>query len=335
MRRPTTVRGGLAAAVLALGLAGLTACSGGGTPPQPTGTTAPTGVTTPAPSAAPTPAATVASAADHAALAAVTVSGAAGAKPTVTLPATPFAVGAAVARTVTEGNGAAVARGNLVTLQIVEVSGLTGGELGSTWSGGAPLVTVADPGSLFGELYDQLVTAHVGARLMVAAPQSSSGLTMTVVDVVDVLAAQPVPARASGTAVTPPAGLPTVTLDANGAPSLTAATAAAPTTLVAQPLIKGTGPAVTKGQTVVVNYTGWLWNGTKFDSSWDRGTTFPVQNIGAAQVITGWNQGLVGQTVGSQVLLVVPPSLGYGTTAQGSIPANSTLVFVVDILAAA
>ena len=59
-----------------------------------------------------------------------------------------------------------------------------------------------------------------------------------------------------------------------------------------------------------------------------------MQNIGAAQVIDGWNQGLVGQTVGSQILLVVPPSLGYGTTAQGSIPANSTLVFVIDILAA-
>ena len=67
----------------------------------------------------------------------------------------------------------------------------------------------------------------------------------------------------------------------------------------------------------------------------DRGATFPVQNIGQAQVIDGWNQGLVGQTVGSQVLLVVPPSLGYGANAQGSIPANSTLVFVVDILAAA
>ena len=150
-----------------------------------------------------------------------------------------------------------------------------------------------------------------------------------------IVAVQQVPARATGTPVTPPAGLPTVTLDANGAPSLTAATGTAPTTLVTQPLIKGTGPAVTKGQTVVVNYTGWLWNGTKFDSSWDRGTTFPVQNIGQAQVIDGWNQGLVGQTVGSQILLIVPPSLGYGTTAQGSIPANSTLVFVVDILAAA
>jgi peptidylprolyl isomerase len=333
VRRPT-VRGGLAAAALTLAL-GLTACSGGATPPTPTGTggtsAAPTGS---APSTTPTAVAT-ATAADKAALASITVAGAAGAKPALTLPATPFAVGAAVARTVTAGTGDAVAQGDLVTLQILEVSGLNGGELGSTWSSGAPLVTVADPGSLFGQLYQELLTAHVGSRLMVAAPQSDSGLTMTVIDVVDVVAVRQVPARATGAAVTPPAGLPTVTLDATGKPSLTAATGTAPTSLVTQPLIKGTGPAVTSGQTVVVNYTGWLWDGTKFDSSWDRGTTFPVQNIGQAQVIDGWNQGLVGQTVGSQILLVVPPSLGYGANAQGSIPANSTLVFVVDILAAA
>ena len=72
-----------------------------------------------------------------------------------------------------------------------------------------------------------------------------------------------------------------------------------------------------------------------YDPSWDAGATFPVQNIGQAQVIDGWNQGLVGLNVGSQVLLVVPPDLGYKDQAQGSIPANSTLVFVVDVLAAA
>ncbi|MCL2464331.1 MAG: FKBP-type peptidyl-prolyl cis-trans isomerase, partial [Micrococcales bacterium] len=104
---------------------------------------------------------------------------------------------------------------------------------------------------------------------------------------------------------------------------------------VVQPRIQGTGPAVKSGQTIVVNYTGWLWDGTQFDSSWDRQATMAVQDIGQAQLIDGWNQGLVGQDVGSQVLLVIPPSLGYGSTAQGSIPANSTLVFVVDILAAA
>jgi peptidylprolyl isomerase len=326
----------VAAAVLLLGLGGLTACTGGSTAPTPTSTAAATTARTGS-GATPTPGSTtpaVATAADKAAFAAIRVTGGPSAKPTLALPSTPFTLTGALATTLTPGTGDAVARGNLVTLQILEVSGFTGGELSSTWADGAPLVTVADPGSLFAQLYQQLLTARVGARLMVAAPQSASGLSMTVIDVVDVVATTPVPARATGTAVAPVTGLPTVTLDAGGRPSLAATGGTAPTSLVVQPLIQGTGPAVAKGQTVVVNYTGWLWDGTKFDSSWDRGVAYPVQKIGQAQVIDGWNQGLVGQKVGSQVLLVVPPALGYGSSAQGSIPAGSTLVFVVDILAA-
>ena len=84
-------------------------------------------------------------------------------------------------------------------------------------------------------------------------------------------------------------------------------------------------------QTVVANYTGWLLDGTQFDSSWDRGE---ASSFSLDSVIAGWKQGLAGHTVGSQVLLVVPPSLGYKDQKQDKIPANSTLVFVVDILAA-
>ena len=117
----------------------------------------------------------------------------------------------------------------------------------------------------------------------------------------------------------------------SGEPSLTPVSGAAPTTLVVQPLIKGTGAAVQTGQTVTVQYTGWLWDGTQFDSSWSTGSpaTFTLDT---SSVISGWVDGLTGQTVGSQVLLVIPPDKGYGANAQGSIPANSTLVFVVDIL---
>ncbi len=108
-------------------------------------------------------------------------------------------------------------------------------------------------------------------------------------------------------------------------------TAPPPTELVVQPLITGTGPAVESGQNVTFQYSGWLWDGTPFDSSWENGSPFTT-TIGAGQVIQGWDQGLVGQPVGSQVLLVIPPALGYGDTEQGAIPAGSTLVFVVDIL---
>ena len=89
---------------------------------------------------------------------------------------------------------------------------------------------------------------------------------------------------------------------------------------------------------MVVKYTGWLTNGKQFDSSWDRDSTIDADlfsdSSGQHQVIEGWQKGLVGQTVGSQVLLVIPPDQAYGDKEQGSIPANSTLVFVIDILAA-
>jgi peptidylprolyl isomerase len=328
VRRPTTVRGGIAAAtILVLGLGALTACTGNSTPPTPTSTA------TSAPTATATAPAT-ASAADVAALAAVKVTGNPGTQPKVALPSKPFTVGGAVARTLDQGTGNAVQKGDLVTLQIVEVSGFDGSELGNTWTEATPLITLASDSSLNQQVYDELLTARVGARIIVAATQSSSGLPLTVVDVVDVLATQPIPSRAAGTAVPPVATLPAVSLDANGKPSLAASKGTAPTSLVVQPLIQGTGPAVANGQTLVVHYTGWLWDGTKFDSTWDGGVPYVVSHIGQNQVIKGWDQGLVGQKVGSQVLLVVPPDLGYGADGQGAIPANATLVFVVDILAA-
>ena len=94
---------------------------------------------------------------------------------------------------------------------------------------------------------------------------------------------------------------------------------------------------VTAGQTVTVHYTGVIWaTGKQFDSSWDRGAPLDTV-IGQGSVIAGWDEGLVGQTVGSQVLLVVPPDKGYGTAGQrrAGIKGTDTLVFVVDILDAA
>src|ERR671912_999919 len=72
--------------------------------------------------------------------------------------------------------------------------------------------------------------------------------------------------------------------------------------------------------------------GQKFDASWDRGQPFPVQNVGRAQVIQGWNEGLVGMPPGSRRLLVIPPDLGYGPRGTGPIGLNETLAFVVDLV---
>ncbi len=94
----------------------------------------------------------------------------------------------------------------------------------------------------------------------------------------------------------------------------------------------GDGAVAKNGDTVSVNYTGWLENGTQFDSSLSRGQTFDF-TLGARQVIVGWDEGVVGMRVNGTRLLVIPPSLGYGATANGPIPANSTLIFEVQLVA--
>jgi peptidylprolyl isomerase len=97
-------------------------------------------------------------------------------------------------------------------------------------------------------------------------------------------------------------------------------------------LKEGTGDRVVKnGDTVSINYLGTLENGTKFDSSYDRGQPFSTQ-IGVGQVIKGWDLGVVGMKVGEKKKLVIPPSLGYGAQAVSTIPANSTLIFEVELM---
>lgn len=86
-----------------------------------------------------------------------------------------------------------------------------------------------------------------------------------------------------------------------------------------------------KGDQVVVHYTGKLSNGTKFDSSLDRGEPFPFI-LGAGQVIKGWDEGLVGVSIGEKKTLVIRPEDGYGSKANGPIPANSTLTFDIEIV---
>ncbi|PIQ25366.1 peptidylprolyl isomerase [bacterium (Candidatus Blackallbacteria) CG17_big_fil_post_rev_8_21_14_2_50_48_46] len=94
----------------------------------------------------------------------------------------------------------------------------------------------------------------------------------------------------------------------------------------------GTGKEPTKGQMISVHYTGWLTNGTKFDSSKDRNQPFEFQ-LGAGQVIKGWDQGFAGMKEGGVRKLTIPPEMGYGQRDMGVIPPNSTLIFEVELLA--
>jgi FKBP-type peptidyl-prolyl cis-trans isomerase FkpA len=94
----------------------------------------------------------------------------------------------------------------------------------------------------------------------------------------------------------------------------------------------GTGAEATAGKTAVVHYTGWLMDGTKFDSSVDRNQPFSFP-LGGGQVIKGWDEGVVGMKVGGKRTLIIPPALGYGARGAGNvIPPNATLKFEVQLL---
>lgn len=115
-------------------------------------------------------------------------------------------------------------------------------------------------------------------------------------------------------------------------PTITIPAGPPPTSLVIEDRTLGTGAEATTGATVVVHYVGVGWSSRKeFDASWERRKTFSFR-LGAGNVIQGWERGVPGMKVGGRRQIVVPPELGYGARAVGSIRPNETLVFVVDLL---
>ena len=279
-------------------------------------------------------------------LGAVTVTGGIGVKPTLSTP-TPFSVKDTGKVVLTKGTGAVVAAGQRVTVDLAGFNGTDGKQFDSSFGDKSRSFVLDDKVTLRG-LVKGVVGSTVGSRLLLAIPpqdaydvqgqpQAGIGPTDTILVVVDVKAVKTVLVRAAGTAVAPRAGLPVVKLSGSGKPAITVPATRPSSTLVVQPLITGTGPKVAKGQTITVHYTGVIWPGGKqFDSSWDAGkpATF---GIGQGQVIAGWDAGLVGQPIGSQILLVIPPDKGYGAEGkpEAGIKGTDTLVFVVDILDAA
>ena len=268
--------------------------------------------------------------ADVKAVEAIKVSGPIGKEPKVTFKA-PLKVSGPTTRIVDEGTGEELVEGAQVTIDYVVIAGKDGSTSGSTWETKEPeTFKLGDP--QYDLLNDQLIGQKVGVRLLMASTAMDQSIQITTVEVAKVEPAKEIPTRAEGKEVTPEKGLPTVELADDGQPTVTIPEGyEEPTDLVVQPLIEGDGAEVTKDQTVTVQYSGCLLDGTSFDSSWSRGEplSFPLNGV-----IPGWTNGIAGQKVGSQVLLVVPADQGYGDQENGAIPANSTLVFVVDILEA-
>lgn len=270
----------------------------------------------------------------------VTATGEPGKKPTVKFH-TPMTVQNNTYAVLQKGNGATVQDGDRLCTQGTVYNAKDGSQTMSTWEKNTPDCSIVLNTNTTNESYYKVfVGQKVNATIAFGVnDQNSSGtsylMVMTIISRAKALS------RAEGKTVTNiPSNLPKVTLASNGKPSLELNGYQPDGKLVVQPLIKGEGAAVKSTQTVDAQYTGWYANsdGTlhQFDSSWDRGSS---AQFSLSQVITGWKNGLTGQTIGSQVLLVIPPDLGYGSTDQTdsstgkvTIPANSTLYFVVDIL---
>lgn len=236
----------------------------------------------------------------------------------------PLAVTEPSVEVISEGTGPEVADGRAVLVDYYAESGADRSLIGETFSSEPkPYLLSADALGL--DLYQGLRGQRVGSRVLQLVP-GVDGAASTVA-VFDIL-----PTRAWGEPVDPREGLPIVELDADGAPTITLPQTEPPAQAVVQPLLRGDGPQVTAGQIVTVQFTGVTWtDGAVFDTSWgpdDLPTSFP---IGVGTLIEGWDAGLVEQTVGSQVLLIIPPALGFGGESE---LADQTLVFVVDILAA-
>lgn len=140
-------------------------------------------------------------------------------------------------------------------------------------------------------------------------------------------------APSSGLTQEPVAAAPKVPADLSKEPVIAKQTGPAPTKLVTKDLIVGTGATAAAGDTITVNYVGALYSNDKiFDASWNRHQTFTT-TLSSGSVIPGWVQGIAGMKVGGRRELIIPPSLGYGKKGEPpTIPANSTLVFVVDLL---
>ena len=272
----------------------------------------------------------------------VEVSGDDGEQPTLEFDQ-PFALEETATRVLDEGDGEEIAPNAVVTFDFLFVNGRNGKELGTSYDT-EPAQLVFEE-SLMAGVYEGLDGVPEGSQVLVGiAPDDGLGAdpTQDVLETDSLLLYAEIHEvrtpleRAEGEAVEPVEGLPTVELADDGAPTITVPDADPPTELVAQPLIEGEGPEVASGQSITVHYTGVLWDtGEVFDSSWEKGSPATF-DIGTGAVIPGWDEGLVGQTVGSQVLLVVPPDKGYPEgSPDGSIKAGDTIVFVVDILDAA
>ena len=267
----------------------------------------------------------------------ISVTGDLGKLPTVKIPA-PWGIDKTQSKTLIQGTGDAVTATSMIEVNYWGANGYTGKVFDESFSANKP-ISYAVSGFISG-FQTGVIGQKVGSRVLIGITgpdgydsnggNSNIGIEVGdclvfLVDIISVSATGP-----TGTAVTPPAGLPTVSSDLK-APIITIDTKATPpSALTVQPLIKGAGKAVTAASPVRVAYAEYAWSTGQLVKQ-----TYGYSPLDGAlsATIPGWQAGLVGQTVGSRVLLIVPPAQAYPSgTPRIDVKTGETMVYVVDIL---
>ncbi|HWV26262.1 MAG TPA: FKBP-type peptidyl-prolyl cis-trans isomerase [Aeromicrobium sp.] len=247
-------------------------------------------------------------------------------------------------KVIEEGSGDQVAEGDVVKLNYVAINGRTGKQFDSSYASGSAAMFTLDETSVLAGFIKSLDGQKVGSRVLAIIPpadgfgqaQESFDLRAddSMVFVFDIVAK--VPTEATGDAQDLPDTLPQLDLDDDGHPSgfsTTDSTAKTQTRSSAHVVIEGDGEPIELDQTVTVQYVGQVYpDGSVFDSSWSRGTPATFQ-LSKGQLIECWTDQLVGQKVGSRVVLVCPSDTAYGDEGSGElIKGGDTLLFAIDLL---
>lgn len=270
----------------------------------------------------------------------ITATGNFGAKPTVVF-TSPLSTTEIETKILIEGTGPAFKGGAQVKFEYVAFNAANGNEFASSKFDGSDAVAQFFTTGQKLDFCHALSGVKEGSRAAILIPaqmahdaqgdaSSGIGAADNLIFVIDLQRVY-LP-KAVGDTQVPQTGMPTVVLAPSGQPGVQIPKSQAPAELKIFDLIRGRGETVAIGDKVTLHYSGFLWgSGDKFDSSWDTGA--PVQwELTETGFIKGFVDALDGAVVGSQVMAIIPPSAGYGDQASDTIPAGSTLVFIIDVL---
>lgn len=240
-----------------------------------------------------------------------------------------FTVDETQSKIIRMGDGGVIERGNVVRVHIVAYSGSDGAQLTNTYEEfGDPQKLVISEAGLPPDILGEIQGKTIGSRIVIAAVvpgMEDAGETETIVYVIDLISRQECDATADD--------LPRLVMDDSPNFERTDDTPDEVDDVLCHVVEEGDGNKIEAGDSITVNYAGQIYpDGQTFDSSWDRGEAITF-DVGVGRLIGCWDEGLVGRSVGSTVILACPPQDAYGDNGSGEIiQPGDTLVFAVEIL---